>query len=368
MIAASKLLPRVLWRWVFLFLISAGVLASFFSLNTAPNRTSGISDTFPLGLITGLDVICGLAVSAGAFGIALSGYVLNDPVWKAVVRPSILIGTSGYVVALLGAFGEIAVPSRAWPLVLHFVSSRSVVAGCIWVLAMLALWARLEFVSANSLRSESHRALLHRTLILLAAVATLLTNSQQWHLASMLVRAGNSPLWSSPRLPVLFFASSMCAGLAVLLFASIRSNSNLAVGGIMKALALLLFLYLALRLNDMVEFGALRLTITAAGASYFWAEIFLLVAAVAWLCDPRPSPGTLYAGTVMALAGVLLNRLNSCITALNAAYHASWIELAIAYSLVAAGVAMYVVGTKFLQVFPVEADAGHQEMKGGGHV
>ena len=84
-------------------------------------------------------------------------------------------------------------------------------------------------------------------------------------------------------------------------------------------------------------------------------EIALLLVGMTWLKGNEEQPRELYFGAALIIAGVVANRLNTAITALEAGagqdYLPRWGEFLISYSLVAIGVAGFALGVKHWSVF-----------------
>ena len=74
-----------------------------------------------------------------------------------------------------------------------------------------------------------------------------------------------------------------------------------------------------------------------------------------WIKGNEHEPRELFIGSALIIAGVMANRLNTAITALEARvgqnYLPRWSEFLLAYSLVAAGVGAFALGVKHLAIF-----------------
>jgi hypothetical protein len=161
----------------------------------------------------------------------------------------------------------------------------------------------------------------------------------------------------------MFYLSSLSMAFAVLLFASWRSS--LAFGKalpssvlptIARALTAAVFVYLVVRLMDLMERHLLlsMFSVTREGLLLL-LEIVLLLVGMMWIKGSEEEPRELFLGAALIIAGVVANRLNTAITALEAGagqdYLPRWGEFLISYSLVAAGVAGFALGVKHLSVF-----------------
>ncbi len=91
-------------------------------------------------------------------------------------------------------------------------------------------------------------------------------------------------------------------------------------------------------------------------------ELVLLLCGMIWIHGSENQPRELFVGSALVVAGIIANRLNTDITALEAAsgqtYLPRWGEFLISYSLIAAGIAGFSLAVKHLSVFTdVDASA-----------
>ena len=173
-----------------------------------------------------------------------------------------------------------------------------------------------------------------------------------------------SPLWGGPRLLLLFYFSSVVVALAVLLFASWRSRlafaktlSQSVQSAIAKLLMATVFVYLVLRLFDLMERGLLSSIFNSRREGLLiLLEIFVLFVGMMWIRDNEENAKELFFASALFIAGVVANRLNTAITAMEAgtgqSYLPQWGEFLISYSLIAAGVAGFALGHKASVGFP----------------
>jgi hypothetical protein len=354
------------WRWVFLLLMGGGVVASFLAVKHSMGSIAGLSDGLPWGLCLGLNVFCGIALAAGALSIASVASLIGGPEWRVVGRASLLAGSLGYVMAMLGSLANSG--NSDWPTLIHVWTPGSVLSGALWTVMLLALLVFLEFFSGRSIRFTRSRwyAVLGRLALPMLILVTLLAVVHQFGLEQVIRLSATkfSPLWAGPSSTVLFYLSSVAGALAVLLFASWRSR--LAFGralpaGVQSAVARLLMVsmlvYLLLRLTDLMERG-LFWTIfgTRRESVLILLEIVVLTAGITWAKGNEHQPRELYVASALIIAGVLANRLNTAITALEVGtgqyYLPQWGEFLISYSLIAVGVAGFALGVKNLEAFP----------------
>jgi len=356
-----------LWGGVFLFLIVAGALSSLLALTKGTGFSFRLDDAVPWGLCVGLDVFCGVALATGALWVAAVAQTSGLESWRTIRSASLCIGVAAYAVAILGAIASLGVRERAWPAVIQFWSPRSIVSGAVWTVLLLATLMVAEFssrISSASPREWWLQPVRHLQVALLIAVAVL-ASMHQIGLTRVITLAQSRflPLWSGPRLALQFILSSICAALAVLLFASWRSliafgkrMPMVIVVGVGRVLTIAVFLYLALRLTDLVErgFGPALFAVSRQGG-LLSLEIALFLLGMMLAGGRETNPKRLYYGSAMIMAGVVTNRLNTSITALEQSageyYQPNWVEVSVAYCIVAIGAAIFAVCVKHLPVF-----------------
>jgi Ni/Fe-hydrogenase subunit HybB-like protein len=337
-----------LWVWCFALLMTGGIYASYVRLVHGIGRFGSDGTAFPWDLITGLNVFCGIAIAAGGFTVAASTYVLNLEGYRPIVRASLVLSFLGYVVAVLGLVsspGRIAFQVGVW-------NSHSILYGFAWALILFAAVLVVEFAPELWERFGGREPprwmrFLSMPLLFFAVVLSVL---YQTSLADLLQTLPErvSPLWSTPQLPFFFFVSAVCAGLAVVIFASWH----------MKVLAALLFLYLGVRIADLVYRGVPLLVWKNNPENVLLGlEMGLILLPMVLLINERSleNPRIVYLCSGMVLAGLITNRLNACITSVEAAtnskYLPGWNEFLVAYSIVALGVAAFSWMAKRLPLF-----------------
>lgn len=352
------------WGWCFSALIVASIYA--FHVRASP-RNSDVSTLFPWDLSIGLNVLCGMALCAGSFALATTVCVLHLDDCKPILRASLLIGFVSYLVTLLGFLTSAGRTYRVGPLIAW--SPQLVISGALWLLILYGTVLLLEFSPDWCKRfgwPEPPRPirLLFLPLLLLATVVSTL---QQTSFAELVVGTGDrvSPLWSTPQLPFLFFVSSACGAVAMTIFASWhiaigldRGLPGYLVAGMSKTLAAMLFLYLLLRCTDFLYRGVplvvqkndLQSLLLGLEFSFFFIPMWLLITE-----RQSMNPRIVYYCSVLVLAGLITNRLNTCITSVEATtgvrYLPSGNDFIIAYSVVALGVAIFSAASKRLPVF-----------------
>jgi len=195
------------------------------------------------------------------------------------------------------------------------------------------------------------------------------------------------PLWYTELLPLLFYVSAICMGLAMVILISRltakafrRTLETPILARLARILAALLWVYGVTRLFDLGVNGGLAHAFAFDYESFLFLVEFGLGVGIpaALLAIPtvRASPGGLYAASVLVVFGFLANRLNVSITGFEQAqgghYVPAWAEVFITLMVVAGAFAAYALAVRYLDVYPEvtkrrAAAVGSNGHGGNGH-
>ena len=216
--------------------------------------------------------------------------------------------------------------------------------------------------------------------ILLAIGAVTLSTMHQSSLGSLFLLMPDKlgPQWWSPVMPIDFFLSAIAAGTALIILIEmwiakawdrrLRIEQLAALGQITF---FSLLVYLVFRLGDLVLRGQLANAFSGGLGALFAVEIFLGgVVPLALLArrSERVRPTLLFAGAFLTAAGVILNRVNVVLLAMNlkgpmpqnapASYSPTVFEWGVSLGLIAAAVFLFGLGARLMSVLP-KAEPGH---------
>jgi Ni/Fe-hydrogenase subunit HybB-like protein len=363
--------PRItFWRVVLGIILMAGAYAAILRFSRGLGATTNLSDSFPWGLWVGFDVLCGVMMAAGGFTLTATVYIFNLKEFKPIVRPTVLTAFLGYVLVVVALLFDLGRGYRIWhPLVMW--NPRSVMFEVAWCVTLYTTVLALEFAPIVFERLRLAKLLsIQRTIsIPLVIAGVLLSTLHQSSLGSLylIVPSKLHPLWYSPLLPLFFFLSSICVGLAMTIFESSVSarvfGKQLELSLLVKlgrTLLVVLAVYAALRFQDLHDRDVLHL-LKHAGyeTALFYLEVILgLLLPIALLAIPkvRESAQGLYVSAVLVVLGFITNRLNVSITGMETSaglhYLPRWTEIAITASIVAAAFAVFGLAVKYLPIFP----------------
>ena len=262
--------PRLtIWRAVFLVLMAAGAYATYLRVFYGLGAVTNLSDQFPWGIWIGFDILCGVGLAAGGFTLVATVHIFNIERYKPILRPAILTAFLGYVLVVLALFFDLGRPDRIWhPLVMW--NPHSVMFEVAWCVTLYTTVLALEFAPAVFERLGWEKPLdwLKFISVPLMILGVILSTLHQSSLGSLYLIVPHKlyALWYTPLLPVFFYLSSICMGLAMTIFESWHSSRAFGrelelplAAGLARVLAVLLMTLLFIRFLDLGQRGVLGL-------------------------------------------------------------------------------------------------------------
>ena len=342
-----------LWHFVLAELKPKGSLLTVFNLVSAPiiiaaavilyvrfthglGAVTNLSQDVPWGLWKGFNVITGVAFAGGAYVVTFLVYVLRQDRYHSIVRVTVLNGFLAYVFyagALLLDLG------RPWKMINPIIGNSFGVSSVLFLIAwhfmlyMMAAFLEFSPAIAEWLGLRRIRSTLRALTLGAVIFGVTLSMLHQSGLGALFLMAKGKihPLWYSEFIPLHFFVSSVFAGLSLVIFEGTISrrvfrarmteehhaHHDDIVLGLSKICAGTMYAYLFLKILDLVHGQKLSLLATPMGHWYLVEVVgFVLVPmalfteAVRWrsqmLCK---------VGAVLAMIGILMNRLNVSIVA-----------------------------------------------------
>ena len=360
------------WRVVLVLLLVAGAYATVLRFVRGLGASTNLSDSFPWGLWIGFDVMCGVMLAAGGFTLTASVYLFNLKKFKPIVRPTVLTAFLGYQLVVVALLFDLGRGYRIWhPLVMW--NPRSVMFEVAWCVTLYSIVLSLEFGGVIFERFKLFQLLRIQKMLLIPLViaGVLLSTLHQSSLGSLYLIVPNKlhPFWYSPILPVLFFLSAICVGLAMTIFESSMSAKHFGkhlelplIQSLGRTLLVMLSVYTVVRFEDLLHRGALSLlTMPGMERDLFLLETLLVsVAPISLLLIPkvRESANGLYVSAVLCLLGFVANRMNVAITGMERAsgvhYFPKWTEIAVTLAIIAFGFWVFALAVQYLPIFSQE--------------
>ena len=173
-------------------------------------------------------------------------------------------------------------------------------------------------------------------------------------------------LWDTPVLPLLFFVSSIIAGLSLATLTYLASTAILGLPakrqiapGLARLAAWVGVFYLALKLGDLLVSGEIALLWSAGAYSFWWwLEIgvgLMLPSALLLIPSLRSRPWVTVVAPLLLLFGVMMNRFNATMFGQmlppGVTYSPSLIEWLSTIGIIGAGVMAWLLGVRFLAIF-----------------
>lgn len=375
-----------------IFGISAVVMVYRFFAGMAP--VSNMTDGYPWGIWEPVNVVVFTGIGAGAFGVGLLCYLLNQGKYHPLVRPAVLVGAIAYS---LGGSSILIALGRWWNVfwipavnVWNLNSVLLEVAVCVTAY-VLVLWVEvLPAVMDGAAESKSPYwsrwgkkwgPRLAKAMPYIIALAILLPTMHQSSLGGLMLIAGPKvhPLWHTALLPLLFLVSclSMGFGAVVVLVTILKQTWNAKhdqqlFADMSKVNALLLILYVVLRVGDLAVHGKLQyLAIADFHLFFFLLEmaLFIVPAIMFFMPSVQRNKGRLFGAALMTVAAGSFYRVDTYLTAYNGGegwdYLPSFGEMIVTIGMAAVGMAIFVFVSR---LFPVVVVDGGHDHHGAGRV
>jgi Ni/Fe-hydrogenase subunit HybB-like protein len=342
-----------------LILLAAGLLAVRFVKGLG--AITNLSQDFPWGLWIGYDVMTGVAIAGGGYVLTFMVYVLHLERYHPIIRVTVLNAFLGYVFAAGSLLLDLGRPWNIMnPMIGKGFGVSSVLFLVAWHFFLYALMALVEFSPAVAewLGLERIRRLLKGMTLAAVILGITLALLHQAGLGGLFLMAKGKlhPLWYTEFLPVLFFVSSVFAGLSLVIAEGSISRKvfaprtgwtlrrthediTLGLGGVCAGT---MFAYFFLAVVTLLHGQKWAFLSTPMGGWYLLEILgFVALPAVLFAQGYRTrNVKVVQAAAVVALAGVLLNRLNVAIIAFNpladVRYVPSWMEVEVTLAIIAA--------------------------------
>jgi Ni/Fe-hydrogenase subunit HybB-like protein len=360
-----RIAPGVL---ILLALMALGVLVALWRYAFGIGAISNLNDAYPWGFWISFDLLCGVALAAGAFTTASAVYIFNDKRFVPIVRPAILTGFLGYLMVIFALLVDLGRPERIWHLIIYW-NPHSVMFEVGWCVMLYTAVLALEF---SPLVFEKLGwgvgNIIHRHLtFFLVILGTLLSTLHQSSLGSLFLATPGkvSPLWFSPLLPLYFFLTAVAVGPAMVIVESHisarvlkRGLETAIVGKLARVIPVVLGIYLLLKVIDLTISGKWAFAFRDGMSVLFWIEIAIGVVLPALLLlqsQVRENAQSLFGAGLLVVGGVVLNRFNVSLIgwprAADTLYFPNALELAITLAIIAAGVLAYGLVARFLPLY-----------------
>jgi Ni/Fe-hydrogenase subunit HybB-like protein len=320
---------------------------------------TNLTQEVPWGLWIGFDVVTGVAFAGGAYVLTFMVYIMNMQKYHSIVRITVLNGFLAYVFyagALLLDLG------RPWhvinPIIGNGFGTSSVLFLVAWHFLLYMVAQLIEFSPAIAewLGARRARKILSGMTIAAVIFGITLSTLHQSGLGALYLMAKDKihPLWYSEFIPVMFFVSSIFAGLSMVIFEGSISHKvffdqisdknhkahNSIVTGLSKICAVTMFAYFFLQLLVFVHGKHWDLLNTPMGYWYLLEMIgfVLLPMGLFFYSYRRNNIMLIKVAAVLTMLGVIMNRLNVTVIGFKWAaairYIPTWMEFVVTLAVI----------------------------------
>src|SRR6516164_6822256 len=401
---------------IMLVLMAFGAVSLIARFALGLGGSTHLSNTYAWGLWIVFDLVW-IAVAAGAFATAGLIYVLQRKDLYSMGRSAVLMGLLSYSFVTVTLIADLGLPWHFYQLGLQ-APEQSAMFEVSWCVGLYVTVLLIEFLPVPFERWGLHKAmeiwkrwsgayvvfavtlfvyLLSRNLvyaavaagvfsllafrtrgkgepIMLAIAAVTLSTMHQSSLGSLFLLMPDkvAPQWWSPAMPISFFLSSIAAGTALVILVEmwiakgwnrrLRIAQLAAMG---KITFWTLFIYLIFRIGDMAIRGEFADAFSGRLGALFGAEILLGGIVPLSLLAPaslRSRPKVLFVAALLTTMGIVFNRVNVVLWAMNlkgpmpqvapASYFPSVFEWGISVGLIAATIFLFGLGARLMPLLP----------------
>lgn len=320
---------------------------------------TNLTQEVPWGLWIGFDVVTGVAFAGGAYVLTFMVYILNMKKYHSIVRITVLNGFLAYVFyagALLLDLG------RPWnvvnPIIGNSFGTSSVLFLVAWHFLLYMIAQLIEFSPAIAewLGARRARKILSGMTIAAVIFGITLSTLHQSGLGALYLMAKDKihPLWYSEFIPVMFFVSSIFAGLSMVIFEGSISHKvffkqiseenhkahNGIISGLSKICAVAMFAYFFLQVLVFIHGKRWDLIGTPMGYWYLLEMLgFVLLPMMLFFYSYRRNNILLIkVAAVLTMLGVIMNRLNVTVIGFRwdeaIRYVPTWMEFAVTLAVI----------------------------------
>jgi len=322
---------------------------------------TNLSQEFPWGIWIGFDVMVGVAFAGGAYILTFVVYILRSEKYHPLVRATVLNGFLAYVFYAGAIFLDLG---RWWNIINPIFGNKfgvnSVLFLVSWhfLLYMISLFIEFSPAVAEWLGFRRVRKILASLTVGAVVFGIALSTLHQSGLGALFLMAKDKihPLWYTEFIPVLFFVSSVFAGLSMVIFEGTISHRVFAdqidhdhqesfdriLIGLGKACAGAWFVYFFMKIIILIHGKQWSLLATPMGTWYLIELIGLvLLPCSLFLHGVRyHNLAVIRMAAILSMLGIIINRLNYSVIAykwyvpLSQRYIPSWMEITITLAII----------------------------------
>ncbi|MFO7755249.1 MAG: NrfD/PsrC family molybdoenzyme membrane anchor subunit [Bacteroidota bacterium] len=339
--------------------IILGIILIIIRFTSGLGAVTNLTQEVPWGLWKGFNVVTGVAFAGGAYVVTFMVYILNMKQYKPIVRATVLNGFLAYLFYAGALVLDLGRPLNIInPIIGNNFGASSVLFLVAWHFLLYMIAQLIEFSPAVAEwvgARKAHKILSGMTLAAVIFGITLSTLHQSGLGALFLMaREKIHPLWYSEWIPILFFVSSIFAGLSMVIFegsisykvfsGQINEKNKKAHKGILHGLSkvctMTLFVYLFLQVLNFVHLKNWEYLGTRMGNWYLFEIIgFVLVPMILFFYSYRRQNILLIrTAAILTITGIIINRLNISIIGFQwdavQQYYPTWKEVVVSLTII----------------------------------
>ena len=359
----SELKPKGKWLTPFNLIsipvIIVGVIIIVVRFWKGIGAVTNLSQEVPWGLWIGFDVVTGVAFAGGAYVLTFMVYIMNMKKYHSIVRVTVL---NGFLAYLFYAGALMLDLGRPWhvinPIIGNSFGFNSVLFLVAWHFLLYMMAQLIEFSPAIAEWLGARR--IHKVLSGLTIGAVIfgitLSTLHQSGLGALYLMAKEKihPLWYSEFIPIMFFVSSIFAGLSMVIFEGSISDKVFAsqiseknhhsqkgiILGLAKICAGTMFAYLFLQMLVFIHNRHWDLLLTSMG---YWVMLeivgfVLLPMVLVFVVYKRDNVLLVRIAAIITIVGISLNRLNVTVIGFHwdaaVRYFPSWMEFVVTFTVI----------------------------------
>lgn len=320
---------------------------------------TNLTQEVPWGLWIGFDVVTGVAFAGGAYVLTFMVYILNMHKYHSIVRVTVL---NGFLAYLFYAGALLLDLGRPWnvinPIIGNNFGTSSVLFLVAWHFLLYMIAQLIEFspTIAEWLGAKRARKILTGMTIATVIFGITLSTLHQSGLGALYLMAKDKihPLWYSEFIPIMFFISSIFAGLSMVIFEgsiSLKVFSNQIsenhhkehddiLHGLSRICSVALFAYFFLKVIVFIHGKHWNYINTPMGYWYLVEMIgFVILPMLLFFSSYRKRNITLIKiASLVTMIGIIINRLNVTVIGFrwdaDIRYVPSWMEFVVTLAVI----------------------------------
>ncbi len=348
-------------------LLAVGLVITVLRFTKGLGTVTNLDQNNPWGVWISFDLLCGVALAAGGYTTSSACYIFGLKKYHSAVRPAILTAFLGYALVVFALHYDVGRPYRLpYPIFVQpgTTSLLYEVGLCVFlyvtVLAIEFSPAAFEWLGMKNLRNK-----IHKLTLALTVFGVILSTLHQSSLGALFIAVPSKihPLWYSPYLAILFFVSSIPAGLSMVIFEGTLAHKpwhhkmdetylaehDGVILGFARGASIALAAYFCVKLVALAADNNWHYLATGWGAWWLLEVLgFVALPSMLYAIGSREKNIPLIKWTaVLTVIGIMLNRFNVSLVAFNynlpadQRYFPSIMEIGVSVFVVTVGVTAY---------------------------